>query len=329
MPANLPPQYFEAERRYRTAKTDEEKLGCLQQMLAIMPKHKGTDKLQADLRRRISKLKKLASQRKKSSKRGDLFKVEQEGAGQLVLVGPPNAGKSQILAGLTNANPEIAPYPFTTQKPLPGMMPYDHIQIQLVDVPPISPDYMEFWVPGIVRNSDGVLLVADLSADDLKDQTEMVIQRLKQAKVSLEREEKPIDPRDGIAHKKTLLLANKNDTEGAKGKFGILKEFYGKTYPVISFSAAQKNNVDGVKKEIYTLLGIIRVYTKEPGEKPDYTDPIILKKGERLLDAALSIHKDFARDLKYARIWGKEKYAGQKVQKDYPLQDEDVVEFHI
>lgn len=329
MPANLPPQYFEAEKRYRTAKTDEEKLGCLQQMLAIMPKHKGTDKLQADLRRRISKLKKLASQRKKSSKRGDVFKVEQEGAGQLVLVGPPNAGKSQILASLTNANPEIAPYPFTTQKPLPGMMAYDHIQIQLVDVPPISPDYMEFWVPGIVRNSDGVLLVADLSADDLKDQTEMVIQRLKGAKVSLEREEKPIDPRDGIAHKKTLLLANKNDAEGSKEKFDILKEFYGKTYPVISFSAAQKNNLDDLKKEIYELLGIIRVYTKEPGKKPDYTDPIILKKGQRLLDAALSIHKDFARDLKYARIWGKEKYAGQKVQKDCPLQDEDVVEFHI
>lgn len=329
MPANLPPQYFEAEKRYRTAKTDEEKLGCLQQMLAIMPKHKGTDKLQADLRRRISKLKKLASQRKKSSKRGDVFKMEQEGAGQLVLVGPPNAGKSQILASLTNANPEIAPYPFTTQKPLPGMMAYDHIQIQLVDVPPISPDYMEFWVPGIVRNSDGVLLVADLSADDLKDQTEMVIQRLKGAKVSLEREEKPIDPRDGIAHKKTLLLANKNDAEGSKEKFDILKEFYGKTYPVISFSAAQKNNLDDLKKEIYELLGIIRVYTKEPGKKPDYTDPIILKKGQRLLDAALSIHKDFARDLKYARIWGKEKYAGQKVQKDCPLQDEDVVEFHI
>jgi len=314
MPANLPPQYFEAERRYREAKTDEEKLGCLQQMLAIMPKHKGTDKLQADLRRRISKLKKLASQRKKSSRRAPGFNVEKEGAGQLVLVGPPNVGKSQILASLTNANPEIAPYPFTTQKPLPGMMPYDHIQIQLVDVPPLSPEYMEFWVPGIVRNSDGVLLVADLSSDDLLDQTEMVIERLKQAKINLERDERPIDPRDGIAHKKTLLLANKSDAQRARENLEILRDFYGRRFRVLSFSAATKSNLDDLKRE---------------GKRPDYTDPIILKRGKTLTDAALSIHKDFARDLKYARIWGKEKYDGQKVQKDYPLQDEDVVEFHI
>ena len=329
MPANLPPQYFEAERRYREAKTDEEKLGCLQQMLAIMPKHKGTDKLQADLRRRISKLKKLASQRKKSSRRAPGFNVEKEGAGQLVLVGPPNVGKSQILASLTNANPEIAPYPFTTQKPLPGMMPYDHIQIQLVDVPPLSPEYMEFWVPGIVRNSDGVLLVADLSSDDLLDQTEMVIERLKQAKINLERDERPIDPRDGIAHKKTLLLANKSDAQRARENLEILRDFYGRRFRVLSFSAATKSNLDDLKREIYNILEIIRVYTKEPGKRPDYTDPIILKRGKTLTDAALSIHKDFARDLKYARIWGKEKYDGQKVQKDYPLQDEDVVEFHI
>ncbi len=329
MPANLPPQYFEAEKRYREAATEEEKLKCLHQMLAIMPKHKGTDKLQADLRRRISKLKKLASQRKKSSRRATGFNVEKEGAGQVVLVGPPNVGKSQILASLTNANPEIAPYPFTTQKPLPGMMPYDHIQIQLVDVPPISPEYMEFWVPGIVRNSDGVLLVADLSSNDLLDQTEMVIERLKQAKVSLEREDKPIDHLDGIAHKKTLLLANKNDGKGASENLEILRDFYGQRFPVLSFSAAAKSNLDDLKREIYNLLEIIRVYTKEPGKRPDYADPIILKRGKTLTDAALSIHKDFARDLKYARIWGKEKYDGQKVQKDYPLQDEDVVEFHI
>jgi ribosome-interacting GTPase 1 len=329
MPANLPPQYFEAEKRYRQAKTDEEKLNCLQQMLAIMPKHKGTDKLQADLRRRISKLKKLASQRKKISRRTHGYKVEKEGAGQVVLVGAPNVGKSQILAALTNANPEIADYPYTTQKPFPGMMPYDHIQIQLVDLPPVSPDFMEFWVPAIVRNSDGALLVVDLSSDDLVDQTEMVIKRLKESKVDLGKEEKSIDPRDGVAHKKTLLLANKKDMDGAKDNLEFLKEFYGYRFPIITFSATTKENLNDLKEKIYNLLGIIRVYTKEPGKKPDYTDPIILKKGGKLLDAALSIHKDFARDLKYARIWGKEKYAGQMIQKDHLLHDEDVVEFHI
>ncbi|KPL03929.1 MAG: hypothetical protein AMJ90_02770 [candidate division Zixibacteria bacterium SM23_73_2] len=328
MPANLPPQYFEAERRFREAKTDEEKLGALKQMLAIMPKHKGTDKLQADLRRRISKLKKAAEQRKKQ-KKGFSIVIEKEGAGQVVLIGYPNVGKSRIIKSLTNATPEVAPYPFTTRQPAAAMMPFDHIQIQLVDSSPITSDYLDFWMIGIIRNSDAVILVADLSSDNPVKQVDGVLKNLLESKINLTREEKETDPRDGIAHKKTMIVGNKAEQDRSGEKFGILKKLYGKAFPIICVSAENDDNMDSLKKEIYKLLGIMRVYTKEPGENPDFDDPVILKIGGTVKEAALEIHKDFAYNLKYARVWGHAKFDGQKVEKDHILQDEDVVEFHI
>jgi ribosome-interacting GTPase 1 len=220
MPANLPPQYYEAERRYREAKEPQDKLKILHEMFAIMPKHKGTDKLQADLKSRISKLKKEIQQKKKASRRDQYF-VEKEGAACVVLIGAPNVGKSQILSSLTNAAPEVAPYPYTTLKPLCGMMPFENVQIQLVDTPPISSDFMEPWLAGIIRQADLVLLVVDLLSEDILEETEAVFKRLEQSKIQLESEEmerseihrKEVNPLDGIAHKKTMILGNKNESK--------------------------------------------------------------------------------------------------------------------
>ena len=328
MPANLPPQYFEAERRYREAKTDEERIKILKEMFAIMPKHKGTDRLQGDLKRRISQLKKATEQRKKA-KRGLIYNIETEGAGQVVLIGHPNAGKSQIISKVTNANPEVAPYPFTTKKPQAAMMPYDHIQIQLIDSPPITKEYMDSWMVGIIRNADGVLLIVDLTAEDPAEQVEGVLKKLEQSKLRLSREEKEIDYEEGIAYKKTLIVANKNESGETENDFSLLKELYGDDFPVISISTLNNQDLDKLKDEIYNLLGIIRIYTKEPGEKADFSDPIILKIGKTVMDAALLIHKDFAHNLKYARVWGKTRFEGQMVHRDFVLHDQDVVEFHI
>jgi ribosome-interacting GTPase 1 len=215
MPANLPPQYYEAEKRYREAKEPQDKLKILHEMFAIMPKHKGTDKLQADLKFRISKLKKELQQKKKASRRDQYF-VEKEGAAQVVLIGAPNVGKSQILSSLTHATPEVAPYPYTTLKPLCGMMPFENIQIQLVDTPPISSDFMEPWLSGIIRYADLILLVADLGSENMIEEMEIVFQRLEEYRIQLESEEKETSPLDGIAHKKTSLLGNKSDLEKAE-----------------------------------------------------------------------------------------------------------------
>ena len=328
MPANLPPQYFEAERRYREAKTDEERLKILKEMFAIMPKHKGTDRLQGDLKRKISQLRKAAQQKKKA-KKGLIYNIQREGAGQVVLIGYPNVGKSQIISKVTNLHPEVAPYPFTTRKPQAAMMPYDHIQIQLIDSPPITKEYMDSWMVGIIRNADGVLLIVDLAVEDPTEQVEGVLRRLEQSKLILSKEEKEVNYGEGIAYKKTLIVANKNESQATENNFSLLKEFHGNDFPIISISTLNNQYLDKLKDEIYHLLGIIRIYTKQPGEKPDVSDPIILKTGGTVMDAALIIHKDFAHNLKYARVWGKTRFEGQMVHRDFVLHDQDVVEFHI
>jgi ribosome-interacting GTPase 1 len=328
MPANLPPQYYEAEKRYREAKEPQDKLKILHEMFAIMPKHKGTDKLQADLKFRISKLKKELQQKKKASRRDQYF-VEKEGAACVVLIGAPNVGKSQILSSLTNATPEVAPYPYTTLKPLCGMMPFENVQIQLVDTPPISSDFMEPWSSGIIRHADLVLLAADLGSENMIEEIETVFQRLEEYKIQLESEEKETNPMDGIAHKKTSLLGNKSDLEKAEENLTILKDLYGRRFPIFFISAQKGTNLEELKGHIFERLEIIRVYTKVPGKKADFEDPVILKIGSTPLDAARAIHKDFAFNLKYARIWGTGVYDGQMVQKDFVLKDGHVVEFHI
>jgi ribosome-interacting GTPase 1 len=177
MPANLPPQYKEAEQRYRQARTNEEKVLAVEEMLAIIPHHKGTDKLIGQLRKRLSQYKEEAKRRPSTSKQIDPFVVKKEGAAQVLLVGLPNCGKSQILATLTNALPMIADYPFTTRLPLPGMMKFENIQIQMVDTPPLMDEYAESGLFNLIRNADALVIVLDLS-EDCRTQIELVLEEL-------------------------------------------------------------------------------------------------------------------------------------------------------
>ncbi|MCJ7457921.1 MAG: 50S ribosome-binding GTPase [candidate division Zixibacteria bacterium] len=328
MPANLTPQYLEAERKYKQAKTVEEKLSALEGMLATIPKHKGTEKLQADIKTRISRLKDQ-EKKAKGGKREDLYYIKKEGAGQVVIIGSPNAGKSQLLASLTHAKPEVAPFPFTTQKPLAGMMPYENIQIQLIDTPPIAPDFLETGILGNIRNCDLVWLVIDLSSDDPLADLEMVKKGLEEKKIKLYKDEKGLPLQIGEVCKKTMVLGNKNDLENSRDNWEIIKELYSSSFLLYSISAEKKLGLEELKRETFEKLEILRVYTKVPGKPLDYSDPVILKKGQKVLDAAFIIHKDFAHNLKYARIWGKGKYEGQMVHRDQVLTDGDVIEFHL
>ena len=160
MPANLTPEFIKARERFQAAQTPEEKLAALEEMLSTIPKHKGTDKMQADIKRRIAKLSAEKAQKKRGKSSGPDY-IERAGAGQAVLVGPPNSGKSSLLAALTNARPQIADYPFSTVLPVPGMMSFEGVQIQLVDLPPITSEYTEAWVYNVIRESDLVLLTLD------------------------------------------------------------------------------------------------------------------------------------------------------------------------
>ena len=328
MPANLPPQYYEAERRYKEAKTYEEKISILQELLAIMPKHKGTDKLQADLRARISRLKKEKEKKRGPHRRSSPYRIPREGVAQVILIGTPNTGKSSILSALTKATPQIAPYPFTTREPVVGMMVYENIKIQLVDTPPISRDFIAPWLGDILRRADLLTIVVDLGREDILDQIDDVLLKLHELKIKPDKEGEN-DEEENFTYKRMIVLANKEDLERAKERFSILEEFYKDKFPIILTSIKNIDKMDKVKKQIYQFLDIIRVYTKVPGQPPDMDDPIVLKRGSLVVDAARSIHKDFAANLKYARIWGTNKFKGQKVEREHVLEEGDILEFHI
>ncbi len=329
MPANLPPQYLEAEKRYREAKTLQEKLHALKQMYAVMPKHKGTDKLQADIKRRISKInEEIEKERKSGGKRRSEY-VKPEGAGQIVLLGPPNAGKSSLIGTLTHAHPEVAPYPFTTKHPFPAMMPFEDIQIQLVDMPPITTSWYEGWVSSIVRGCDVVMLVVGVDDLDPDGNLKAIMDHLEGSGIILTAEDTSKEdlPDFRTIKKKALLVINKVDLDDAS----IVRELVSpliKDLAIYETSCVTKQGIEELRRGIFNSLSIVRVYTKVPGKKPDMSKPFIVTKGTTVFDIAGEIHKDIKENLKFARIWGHAKFDGQIVGKDYVLEDGDVIELH-
>lgn len=331
MPANLPPDYFKAEDEYRKAKTIDQKMDALEKMYAIIPKHKGTEKLRADIKRRMAKLRDEERTGRRRSKKGYGFYIEKEGAGQVVLAGPPNSGKSLLMKVLTRTSPEVAEYPFTTRRPLTGMMSFENVQIQLIDSPPLSREFMESWVPQLIRYCHVVGFVFDASSNDLLERFEECKSILNEYRIGLKGEEGLfgfIPDSKSFILKRYIMIGNKCDLPGADENLNIFNEIYG-GFPLYRISALTGMNIETLKRGFFDSLEIIRVYTKSPGKEPDFTTPIILKKGSTLYNSAEEIHKDFAEKLKFARIWGPGRFNGQKVNKDMILQDGDVVEFHI
>jgi len=330
MPTNLPPEYFEAEERYKQATSTPEKIIALEKLIATIPKHKGTDKLRASLRRRLSQFRKEAVS-KKGGSRTDLYTVPKEGAAQIALVGFPNTGKSSLLANLTNATPVIADYPLSTIMPLPGMMPYEDIQFQLVDLPPVGNESTDGWLSGIIRYTDTLLLILDLS-DDPDVQADLLTEQLESWNIHLaasHEEDTGENKYQRGAKKSALVVGNKNDLPEAGLGYNRLREKYGNQFTCLSVSALKKENLEGLKQEIFTISGVIRVYAKPPGKDADLSTPFSIPNGSTTLDLARIIHKDFIANLKFARIWGSARFDGQRVEKNYVLKDKDIVEFHL
>jgi small GTP-binding protein len=328
--ANLTPQYLEAEAEYKRAKTAEERLACLRKMYTLLPKHKASEKLQADLKTKISEAKEeVEHERKHPKKVGVSYKIPHQGAGQYVLVGAPNAGKSRLLTRLTRATPEVAPYPFTTREPSAGMMDWEDVRVQLIDTPPVTADFLESYLTGMVRAADGVALIVDLADDDGPFTAEAVIDKLASVKTVLTGHP-PAAPEDLTVHyARTILVANKVDAEGAGDRLAIVKEMFGERFPVIAVSAEHGANLEELRNLLYKSLRVMRIYTKEPGKPPDRTSPFTVPVGGTLLDLAARVHKDFAERLRSARIWGTGVFDGQTVKRDHVLHDGDVVELHI
>lgn len=323
MPANLTPQYKNAEALYKSAQTVREKITALEEMYRTIPKHKGTEKLCADIKQRLSKARRQLEQSSRSMKKGVSFHVPREGAAQVTLIGPPNSGKSSIINGFTNANAVVADYPYTTQRPLPGMFQWENVQFQLIDMPPLSEEFFEPWIPGLVRVCDMALIVIGMDAVDQMDTVLTILDEYKIIPVPSYRE---ADYHSRTVKIPALTVATKMDLPDADISLDLLRESLDRL-PVITLSGHNPGDGHKLGRHIFEMLDLVRVYTKAPGKEPDLTHPVILRKGSTLLDVTSEIHKDFADEMKYARVWGSGKFDGQKIQKDYSIEEGDVFEF--
>jgi ribosome-interacting GTPase 1 len=329
MPTNLPPEYYDVEKLYREARTPEEKAEHLEEMLSTIPKHKGTDKLRADLRRKLSKLKAAAQTRKKTGRRESAYHIDREGAGQAIVVGPPNVGKSSLVAALTNATPEVADYPYTTQLPIPGMMPVDNIRVQLIDTPPVSREFVEPQVFNLIRQADLILLVVDLQTYPIEQLEETAAALEERRIIPGHLRERYAGDQRRLTFIPLLVLVNKNDDAGSDEDFEALCELIGGDWPLVPVSAATGRNLDRLKQLVFEHLGIVRVYSKPPGKEPDFSAPFVMRRGGNVEEFAGKVHKDFVENLKSARVWGSGVHDGQMVGRDHVLHDGDVVELRI
>jgi uncharacterized protein len=331
MPANLPPHYYELEREFNKENDPHEKLRLAKELLALMPKHKGTDKLQAEMKAKISKLRKQVEEGGKGhgAHRVDLHShIEKEGAAQIILIGPPNVGKSSLLESLTHARPLIADYPYTTREPITGMMFFETVHFQLIDTPAISDEQFPTYLPNLIRQADLLALICDAFNPDPLAGPDFVLKHLEEKSIILSPEPPANAENPKFVYKKTIIVANKYlDDENGAGLTRLRERFA--DFVIVPTSILDDDSLNNFRAAIFNAMKIIRVYTKRIGHEVEYKDPIILPIGGTVEDAAVMLHKDFAYKLQFAKVWGKGKFEGQRVHNNYILSDGDIIEFHI
>lgn len=337
MPANLSPEYKAAEAAFRKARDPRERLDGLREMLRTIPKHKGTDHLQADIKSRIKELSEELEAPKKGPARGAVsHMVRPEGAAQLALIGPPNSGKSSLHARLTGSNAHVAVYPFTTLHPEPGMMTWEDIHLQLVDLPAVSPEHPVPWLASALQTADACLLVVDLGESSCVEQVQAVHAILREKHVTLtgrwEAVPASADGSEGdpfALRLRALMLANKADLASDEAaEIEAFRELTGLNYPALAVSALTGQGLEEIGAWLFQYLGIVRVYTKSPGKPPEKDHPFTLRQGQTVEHVARLVHKDLAHTLKYARVWSRSGIPGQHVGREHQVADGDVVELH-
>jgi hypothetical protein len=340
MPTNVTPEYRKAEEAYRKAREPKDRLDCLKQMLSTIPKHKGTEHLQADIKRRIKELtEELAGPKKGARRSGPPISIRPEGAAQVALVGPPNGGKSALHARLTGSRAQPGPGPFITQFPEPGMLPFEDIAFQLVDLPSLSGEHMAPWLPSTLQTADAVLLVVDLADPACVEQVEFVLATLAERKIVLTpcwpagSPAEPVAAADELGDPfrlelPTLLVANKCDQQTDPAEVAVLEELLDVQFPALRVSVETGEGLDALAPFLFRNLGVVRVYTKAPGKDPVLDKPFTVRRGDTVLDVARLVHKDIAETFRFARLWGSGVHDGQQVSGDHTVQDRDVVELH-
>ena len=298
---NQSPFYQKAEAKFLAAQTDEDRLKFLEEMIRECPKHKSSEKMLANLKTRRIKLKEKIERERKVKKSSGKTGIKKEDM-QAVLIGKTKSGKSSLLSLLTNAKPEISSYNFATKKPVIGMIDYDGVGIQLIEVPAIESEYFD---KGIVNSADTILILIT----DLEQIPEI---------------EKKIEKANG----KRIILFNKIDLLSENEKRKIYATLQSKKYNFILISVKTKENIEQLKEKLFHSFEKIRIYTKQPEEKQKSKKPIILNPSSTVKDVAEKILKGFSSHILQTKIWGpSSKYPRQVVGLKHELKDLDVVEF--
>lgn len=342
MPTNVSPEYKKAEEAYRQAREPKERLDCLKQMLSTIPKHKGTEHLQADIKSRIKDLtEELAGPKKGGKRSGPALAIRPEGAAQVALLGPPNSGKSALHVRLTGSRAPSGPGPFITQFPEPGMLPFEDIAFQLLDLPSMSPEHSPAWIASSLQSCDAALLVVDLADPACVDNVQFILDTLESKKVSLVADWPALESGDDeVAGESdvlgdpfrielpTLLVANKSDLLADPDEVAVLEELLDVHYPTLRVSAETGQGLGELATWLFRALGVVRVYTKAPGKEVERDRPFTVRQGDTVLDVARLVHKDIAEGFRFARMWGAAVFDGQQVGAEQPVADGDVVELH-
>lgn len=328
MPANLPPQYQKAEEEYRKAQSAAERFEILERMLILIPKHKGTEKLQADLKTKLKETKTDIQVEKTAPKGGKVYRIPRQGAAQVILIGGPNSGKSRMLKELTKAEPEVADYPFTTREPMPGMMAWEDVTIQLIDTPPVTDSLFEPYLVNFVRSTDLVVLAFDGTSDDAPEATATVIDQFQKRATQLARFTGFDEDDFSKLCVKTLLVVTRGNDPGVQDRLDFLQEMVPARFETIQVDLDNPAERERLRNSIYGALGLIRLYTKAPGKPADYSSPYTIPSGGTVEDLAGKVHRDLAEKLKFAKIWGTSAADGQSVGRDHVLADKDLIELH-
>lgn len=328
MPANLTPQYHKAENDYRRAQSAQEQLECLQEMLKLMPKHKGTDHLQADVKKKIKETREQVQVEKSAPKKGVTYKFPRQGAGQVVILGGPNSGKSRLVAELTNATPEVADYPFSTREPLPAMMEWEDVKLQLIDMPPITATMLEPYQINLTRSADAAVLCFDGSSDDSPEATAELLEQMSQRKTVLANESGFVEDDFSRIQIRTLFVVTRGNDADVEMRLEFLKEMVDLPFDPILVDLEDAGSCEALRRKIFELLGCIRIYTKTPGKPADYDAPFTIPVGGTVEDLALVIHRDLFDSMKFAKVWGTSAKDGQTVGREHVLADKDLVELH-
>jgi ribosome-interacting GTPase 1 len=328
MPANLPPQYQKAEEEYRKAQSAAERFEILERMLVLIPKHKGTEKLQADLKTKLKETKADIQVEKTAPKGGKVYRFPRQGAAQVILIGGPNSGKSRILRDLTKAEPEVADYPFTTREPMPGMMAWEDVTVQLIDTPPITDSLFEPYLLNFVRSADLVVLTFDGASDDSPEATATVIDQFRQRATALFTTTGFDEDDFSKLNVKTLLVVTRGRHSEVRDRLDFFREMVPTAFATVHVDLDQTPDRELLRQSIFEGLGLIRLYTKAPGKPADFSSPFTIPIGGTVEDLASKVHRDLADKLKFAKIWGTSAADGQSVGRDHVLADKDLVELH-